>query len=55
MLLIEDYVSKIESKINKQVDKAKSKFGDSFDENSTEKQILGFWKINKKLIMHYLQ
>ena len=31
-VLIEDYVSKIESKINKQVDKAKSKFGDSFDE-----------------------
>jgi len=31
-VLVEDYISKIESKINKQVDKAKAKFVDSFDE-----------------------
>ncbi len=30
--LIEDYVTKIEAKINKEVDKAKKRFGDAFDE-----------------------
>ena len=31
--LIEDYLGKIEEKINKEVEKGKKKFGDSFDEN----------------------
>ncbi len=31
-VLIEDYLDKIESKINKEVDKAAKRFGDSFDE-----------------------
>jgi len=31
--LIEDYITKIETKINKEITKAKKRFGDSFDEN----------------------
>src|SRR5215467_9367745 len=30
--LIEDYVAKLENKIEKEIEKAKKKFGDSFDE-----------------------
>jgi len=32
-VLIEDYITKIETKINKEITKAKKRFGDSFDEN----------------------
>ena len=32
-ILIEDYITKIETKINKEITKAKKRFGDSFDEN----------------------
>ena len=36
-VLIEDYIAKIQSKINKEIDKAKKRFGDSFDENEFRK------------------
>jgi glycyl-tRNA synthetase len=42
-VLIEDHVAKIESKIQKEVDKAKERFGDSFDESqfrSTNNRVL---------------
>ncbi len=32
-VLIEDYITKIETKINKEITRAKKRFGDSFDEN----------------------
>src|SRR6185369_109933 len=31
--LIEDYIAKLEAKINKEVEKARGRFGDTFDEN----------------------
>ena len=42
-VLIEDFVSKIETKINKEIVKAKDRFGDSFDENqfrTTNKRVI---------------
>ena len=42
-VLIEDFVSKIETKINKEIVKAKHRFGDSFDENqfrTTNKRVI---------------
>ena len=36
-VLIEDYIAKIESKINKEIDKAKKRFGDAFDEDEFRK------------------
>ena len=36
-VLIEDYIAKIESKINKEIDKAKKRFGDAFDEEEFRK------------------
>ena len=36
-VLIEDYIAKIESKINKEIQKAKKRFGDKFDENQFKK------------------
>ena len=36
-VLIEDYIAKIQSKINKEIDKAKKRFGDAFDENEFRK------------------
>ena len=36
-VLIEDYITKIESKINKEIDKAKKRFGDAFKENEFRK------------------
>lgn len=36
-VLIEDYVAKLEEKINKEVEKAKKRFGDSFDEEMFRK------------------
>ena len=36
-VLIEDYISKIESKINKEIDKARIRFGDAFDEDEFRK------------------
>jgi glycyl-tRNA synthetase len=36
-VLIEDYIAKIQSKINKEIDKAKKRFGDAFDENEFKK------------------
>jgi len=43
-VLIEDYIAKIESKINKEIDKAKKRFGDAFDEDEfrkTNARVLG--------------
>ena len=36
-VLIEDYIAKIESKIHKEIQKAKKRFGDKFDENQFKK------------------
>ena len=36
-VLIEDYITKIESKINKEIDKAKKRFGDAFNEDEFRK------------------
>ena len=36
-VLIEDYIAKIESKIHKEIQKAKKRFGDIFDENQFKK------------------
>jgi len=36
-VLIEDHITKIESKINKEIDKAKKRFGDAFDEDEFRK------------------
>ena len=36
-VLIEDYIAKIESKINKEINKAKKRFGDAFDEDEFRK------------------
>ena len=36
-VLVEDYIAKIEGKINKEVTKAKKRFGDTFDENEFKK------------------
>ncbi len=36
-VLIEDYITKIESKINKEIDKAKKRFADAFDEDEFRK------------------
>jgi glycyl-tRNA synthetase len=36
-VLIEDYIAKIQSKINKEIDKAKKRFGDAFYENEFRK------------------
>ena len=36
-VLIEDYIAKIESKINKEINKAKKRFGDIFDEDEFRK------------------
>ena len=42
-VLIEDYITKIESKINKEIGKAKKKFADAFDEDE-------FRKTNKRVL-----
>ena len=36
-VLIEDYIAKIESKINKEINKARKRFGDAFDEDEFRK------------------
>jgi len=36
-VLIEDYITKIESKINKEIDKARKRFGDAFNEDEFRK------------------
>ena len=36
-VLIEDYITKIESKINKEIDKAKKRYGDAFNEEEFRK------------------
>ena len=36
-VLIEDYITKIESKINKEIDKAKKRYGDAFNEDEFRK------------------
>ncbi len=36
-VLIEDYIAKVQSKINKEIDKAKKRFGDAFDEDEFRK------------------
>ena len=44
-VLVEDYLAKIEGKINKEVSKAAKRFGDSFDEEqfiSTNPRVLGY-------------
>ena len=44
-VLIEDYVAKLETKINKEITKAKKRFGDSFDEEqfvTTNPRVLGY-------------
>lgn len=44
-VLIEDYVAKLESKINKEIEKAKKRFGDSFDEEqfvTTNPRVVGY-------------
>ena len=42
-VLIEDYIAKIESKINKEINKAKKRFGDAFNEDE-------FRKINARVL-----
>ncbi|NOZ47983.1 MAG: glycine--tRNA ligase [Chlorobi bacterium] len=50
-VLIEDYLQKIESKINKEITKARKRFGDSFDEpqyRETNQRVIGYQtKINE--------
>ncbi|MBQ4549286.1 MAG: glycine--tRNA ligase [Bacteroidales bacterium] len=44
-VLVEDYIAKIEDKINKEVEKAKKRFGDAFDKEqfvSTNARVLGY-------------
>ena len=48
-VLIEDYIAKIQSKINKEIDKAKKRFGDAFDENEFRKTNLRVLDNQKKI------
>ena len=44
-VLVEDYIAKIEDKINKEVEKAKKRFGDAFDKEqfiSTNARVVGY-------------
>ena len=46
-VLVEDHIAKIEDKINKEVEKAKKRFGDAFDKEqfvSTNARVLGYKK-----------
>ncbi len=52
-VLVEDYVAKIEAKIEKEVTKAKKRFGDSFDEKqflSTNKRVLDYQEKSKSIL-----
>ena len=51
-VLVEEYLLKIESKINKEISKGKKRFGDSFDENefkSTNPRVLKYSKKHKEI------
>ena len=50
-VLVEDYVSKIEAKIEKEIDKASKRYGDSFDESNLDQLIQGLNHILKRLIV----
>ena len=55
-VLIEDYIAKIESKINKEIDKAKKRFGDAFDEDefrNTNARVLDNQKKNRRYNFSY--
>ena len=46
-VLVEDHIAKIEDKVNKEVEKAKKRFGDAFDEQqfiTTNPRVLGYKK-----------
>ena len=50
-VLIEEYIAKIEGKIDKEVDKAAKRFGDDFDEEQfSENKSKSYWQIRKKLM-----
>ena len=48
-VLIEDYISKIEAKLNKEIIKAKKRFGDVFDENEFRKTNSRILKYQEKI------
>ena len=48
-VLIEDYIAKIETKINKEIVKAKKRFGDAFDENEFRKTNIRVLENQKKI------
>jgi len=48
-VLIEDYISKIEAKLNKEIIKAKKRFGDVFDENEFRKTNTRILKYQEKI------
>ncbi len=55
-VLVEDYMAKIEEKINKEVEKAKKRFGDAFNEEqfvTTNARVLE-WKKEIETISHRL-
>ncbi len=57
-VLIEDYVEKIENKINKEIKKAKKRFGDSFDEEqfiATHPRVIKYKEQQKEIIQRMSQ
>ncbi len=48
--LIEDYLEKLQGKINKEVEKAAKKFGESFDRENFSPPIPGYWPTRTRSI-----
>ena len=46
-VLIEDQIAKYEEKINKEVEKARKRFGEAFDEASSARPIRVYWRIRR--------
>lgn len=53
-VLIEDHLAKLDDKIEKEVQKAAKRFGDSFDEQMFRRPILVFWKIVRNVMRFIL-